>query len=44
MKKNMFGERQCRIKYETEIFGRQGMYYGFDGREEREWLTILQVC
>ena len=24
----MFGERQCRVKYETEIFGRQDGYYG----------------
>ena len=29
----MFGERQCRVKYETEIFGRQAGYYGFGGRE-----------
>ena len=30
---NLFGERQCRVKYETEIFGRQARYYGFGGRE-----------
>ena len=29
----MFGERQCRVKYETEIFGRQAGHYGFGGRE-----------
>ena len=40
------GERQCRVKYETEIFGRQAGHYGFGGREgrEREGLTILEVC
>ena len=31
--RNMFGERQCRVKYETEIFGRQARYYGVGGRE-----------
>ena len=41
---NLFGERQCRVKYETEIFGRQAGYYGFGGREGREGLTILEVC
>ena len=36
--------KQCRVKYETDIFGRQVGYYGFDGREgEREGLTILEV-
>ena len=30
----MFGERQCRVKYETAIFGRQARYYGYGGREE----------
>ena len=25
--------RQCRVKYETEIFGRQAEHYGFVGRE-----------
>ena len=29
----MFEEGQCRVKYETEIFGRQVGYYGFGGRE-----------
>ena len=29
----MFGERQCRVKYETEIFCRQAGHYGFGGRE-----------
>ena len=28
----MFGERQCRVKYETEIFGRQAGHW-FGGRE-----------
>ena len=41
---NLFGERQCRVKYESEIFGRPAGYYGFGGREEeRERLTILQA-
>ena len=30
---NLFGQRQCRVKYETEIFGRQARHYGFGGRE-----------
>ena len=30
---NLFGERQCRVKYETEIFGRQAGHYGFGGRQ-----------
>ena len=30
---NLFRERQCRVKYETEIFGRQAGHYGFGGRE-----------
>ena len=30
---NLFGERQCRVKYEIEIFGRQAGHYGFGGRE-----------
>ena len=30
---NLFGERQCPVKYETEIFGRQAGHYGFGGRE-----------
>ena len=30
---NLFRERQCRVKYETEIFGRQAGYYGYGGRE-----------
>ena len=29
----MFEERQCRVKYETEIFGRQAWHYGFGGRK-----------
>ena len=31
--RNLFEERQCRVKNETEIFGRQARYYGFGGRE-----------
>ena len=30
---NLFGERQCRVKYEREIFGRQAVHNGFRGRE-----------
>ena len=34
---NLFREWQCRVKYKTEIFGRQAGHYGFDSRErERE--------
>ena len=34
---NLFGGRQRRVKYESEIFGRQARYYGYGGREgERE--------
>ena len=29
----MFGERQCRVKYETKIFDRQAGHYAFGGRE-----------
>ena len=29
----MFGERQCQVKYETKIFGKQAGHYGFGGRE-----------
>ena len=32
-RRNLFVERQCRVKYETEIFGRQAGYYWFGGRE-----------
>ena len=38
------GETQCRVKYESEIFGRQAGSYAFGGREEREGLIILEVC
>ena len=41
---NLFGERQCRVKYETEIFGRQAGHYGFGGMEgvrEVDYLTGL---
>ena len=41
---NLFGERQCRVKYETEIFSRQAWHYMFGGREEERGLTIFQVC
>ena len=36
----MFRERQCRVKYETEIFGRQAGHYGWKEGKERG-LTIL---
>ena len=29
----LFGERQCQVRYETEIFGRHAEHYGFGGRE-----------
>ena len=31
--KSVWRKRQCRVKYETEIFARQAGHYGFDGRE-----------
>ena len=40
---NLFGERQCRVKYETQIFGKQAGHYGFDGWE-RYGLTVSEVC
>ena len=41
----MLGERQYRVKYGTEIFGRQAGHYGFGGRKgEREGMTNLEVC
>ena len=30
---NLFEERQCGVKYETKIFGRQAGYYEFGGRK-----------
>ena len=30
---NLFRERLCRVKYETEIFGSHARYYGYGGRE-----------
>ena len=30
---NLFGERQCGVKYETKIVGRQAGHYGLGGRE-----------
>ena len=30
---NLFRERQCGVKYETEIFVRQALHYGLGGRE-----------
>ena len=38
---NLFGERQFRVKYETDIFSRQAGHYGYNGSEgEREGVTI----
>ena len=35
--KSVWTKRHCRVKYETEIFGKQAGHYGFGGREgERE--------
>ena len=31
--RNLFRERQCGVKYEIEIFGRQAGHYEFGGRE-----------
>ena len=42
--RNLFGERQCRVKYETEIFGRQAGHYGLVAERKRDGLTILEVC
>ena len=31
--RNLFRERQCQVKNETDIFGRQAGHYGFGERE-----------
>ena len=38
----MFGERQCRVKYETENSGRQAGHYGFVGREGERRVDYLR--
>ena len=38
----MYGKRQCRVKYEPEIFGRQAGYYGFGGREEERGVDYFR--
>ena len=38
----MFEERQCRVKYETEIFGRQARNYGFGGRERKKGVDYFR--
>ena len=38
----MFGERQCPVKYEIEIFGRQSGHYGFDGRERERGVDYFR--
>ena len=40
----MFGERQCRVKYETEILSDRLGITGLIVGREREGLTILEVC
>ena len=40
--RNPIGERQCRVKYETEIFGRQAGQYGFGGREGQRWVDYFR--
>ena len=38
----LFRERQCRVQYETEIFGRQARHYGFGGKErEKNWVDYF---
>ena len=39
---NLFGERRCRVKYETEIFGRQAGHYG--GREGERGVYYFRGC
>ena len=39
---NLFGERQCRVKNETKIFGRQAGHYGFRGREEERGVDYFR--
>ena len=39
---NLFGERQCRVKYETEIFGRTAGHYGFGGRERERGVNYFR--
>ena len=37
---NLFRDRQCRVKVETEIFGKTGwaLWVEWKGRRERDWL------
>ena len=39
---DLFGERQCLVKYEIEIFGRQAEHYGFGGREEERGVDYFR--
>ena len=36
------GERQCRDKYETEIFGRQAGHYRFGDRERERGIDYFR--
>ena len=38
---NLFRERQCQVKYEIKIFGRQAGHYGFGGREGERGVDYL---
>ena len=35
-------EKDCRVEYETEIFGRQAGYYGFGGREGKRGVDYFR--
>ena len=41
---NLFGERQCRVKYETRFLADRLGIMGLVVERERERLTILEVC
>ena len=38
--RTLFRERQCRVRDETEIFGRQAGHYGFGERERENGLVF----
>ena len=38
----MFEERQYRVKYETEFFGRQVGHHGFGGREGERGVDYIR--
>ena len=39
---NLFRERECRLKYEAEIFDTQAGHYGFGGREGERGVEYIR--